>query len=342
MLQFKKTDPYDDSAKINSSTSNIDTAPPANNCSSTLYLCQVCQCPVTWEQGAVLCDQCDNWYHTDCHNIDTLQYSRLGHSSVDWVCSECHNHDDLVSQVAVSTPASPLPLSSSDLSIPSFDSNAEPKLTSSPIKPRPTWTNDKPLRIVNINCQSISNKKGPWTHLIDGCWPDIIIATETWLNDTIKDSELESPGYTIYRKDRVKGTNGGVLIAINKSIKSSAISVTTNEEILWAKVSCRGQCDLLIGACYRHVISNQITILELFATTQTLTTEHNYDIFLGGDFNFPGFDWDNMSLKPNTPYVQLHQDFLENLTNYELKQLINETTRGANTLDLMITTYLSE
>ena len=206
----------DDSAKINSSTSNIDTAPSATNCSSTLYLCQVCQCPVTWEQGAVLCDQCDNWYHTECHNINTLQYSRLGHSSVDWVCSECHNHDDLASEIAASTPASPLAVSSSDLSIPSFDSNAEPKLTSSPIKPRPTWTKGKPLRIVNINCQSISNKKGPWTHLIDGCWPDIIIATETWLNDTIKDSELESPGYTIYRKDRVKGTNGGVLIAINK------------------------------------------------------------------------------------------------------------------------------
>ena len=46
-------------------------------------------------------------------------------------------------------------------------------------------------------------------HGLDGFRPDIIIATETWLNDTIKDSELESPGYTIYRRDRVIGTHGG-------------------------------------------------------------------------------------------------------------------------------------
>jgi len=52
---------------------------------------------------------------------------------------------------------------------------------------------------------------------------DIVCVTESWATPLINDSELQIPGYTMYRKDR--GTirdarGGGVLIYINANYVS--------------------------------------------------------------------------------------------------------------------------
>ena len=60
---------------------------------------------------------------------------------------------------------------------------------------------------------------------------------------------------------------------------------------------------------------------------------------VGGDFNLPGWDWKNLSLKPNCPYPTFHHEFLESAYSFELKQHVEDPTRFApsNTLHLMIT-----
>jgi len=77
----------------------------------------------------------------------------------------------------------------------------------SPIHPRPQPAKcARPLRVINVNCQSLVNKKGPFYNLLDSTKPDIIIATETWFHDGISDFEyLSSDHYTIHRRDRHKG-----------------------------------------------------------------------------------------------------------------------------------------
>ena len=45
---------------------------------------------------------------------------------------------------------------------------------------------------------------------------NIIVATETWLNNYIYDAELEMNEFAVYRKDRQHSMGGGVLIAIHK------------------------------------------------------------------------------------------------------------------------------
>ena len=60
----------------------------------------------------------------------------------------------------------------------------------------------KPLRIVNLNCQSLKNKKAEFLSLIDSTKPDIIIGTESWLSHSISDTEYFPDTFNVYRNDK--------------------------------------------------------------------------------------------------------------------------------------------
>ena len=60
---------------------------------------------------------------------------------------------------------------------------------------------------------------------------DIIILVETWLNDTISDSELGFEGFNIFRCDRNPANSsnsrgGGILIAVRSCFFSRVLNVT--------------------------------------------------------------------------------------------------------------------
>ena len=52
---------------------------------------------------------------------------------------------------------------------------------------------------------------------------DLVFINETWLNDDINNEEILHSGYTVYRKDRINRTGGGVLVAM----KSASFMSTT-------------------------------------------------------------------------------------------------------------------
>ena len=62
-------------------------------------------------------------------------------------------------------------------------------------------------------------------------------------------------------------------------------------------------------------------------------------LLIGGDFNFPGWDWQTATptLKPRAPYPGLHNDFHDLINDHDLEQLVWEPTREDNTLDLYLT-----
>ena len=70
------------------------------------------------------------------------------------------------------------------------------------------------LKIVNVNCRSIKNKIAEFEHLSKTTDADIILGTESWLTDDIKNSEVFSNNYKIYRRDRNIRIGGGVFIAV--------------------------------------------------------------------------------------------------------------------------------
>ena len=51
---------------------------------------------------------------------------------------------------------------------------------------------------------------------------DIFTISETWLNKTVTDVEVEIPGYMIYRLDRDKKLGGGVCAFVKEGYKTEA------------------------------------------------------------------------------------------------------------------------
>ena len=93
----------------------------------------------------------------------------------------------------------------------------------------------KPLKIININFQSIKNKIAELGNFISVSDPDILIGTETWLNQTITDNEIFPPGYSLLRKDRQDGY-GGVLLAIKSDIIHEPIATPIQLEMTATKI----------------------------------------------------------------------------------------------------------
>ena len=64
---------------------------------------------------------------------------------------------------------------------------------------------------------------------------------------------------------------------------------------------------------------------------------HNASLIIGGDFNFPGWDWKSKSIKPRATHKVLHQRFSDIIDDSGLVQVVEEPTRKDNTLDLFLT-----
>jgi hypothetical protein len=95
--------------------------------------------------------------------------------------------------------------------------NIKPLHSSTPTRKAGPSKCASPLKIVNINFQSIKSKLCRLSNVINSIKPDIIVGTETWLDKDIKDSEICPKGYILHRKDRNSKnhrTGGRVLLAI--------------------------------------------------------------------------------------------------------------------------------
>ena len=191
-----------------------------------------------------------------------------------------------------------------------------------------------------MNCQSLCNKKDRFLNLVDSTKPDIIIATETWLTSSIQSSEYFGAQYEVHRRDRHDGRQGGgVLIAVNSNYTSCREEVleSSPSETIWVKISSPNCKSIYVAACYRPEHSDTATLDALDSSLEKICGKDNNIILLGGDFNLPGWDWKNSRLKPRTQYAALHQRFVDTLHDHGLTQIIQDPTRGNNTLDLIIT-----
>ena len=87
---------------------------------------------------------------------------------------------------------------------------------------------------------------------------DIICVTETWLNESIFDREILPVGYDIFRRDRVSGTGGGVLIAAKSRLGIQRVQELESDdlEIVAVNGAATNGKEILMAVCYRPSSSN--------------------------------------------------------------------------------------
>ncbi len=53
-----------------------------------------------------------------------------------------------------------------------------------------------------VNFQSLANKKLEFEYMLQSTGADIVLGTESWLDETISDNEIFPEVYVVLRKDR--------------------------------------------------------------------------------------------------------------------------------------------
>ena len=170
----------------------------------------------------------------------------------------------------------------------------------------------KQLRIMIVDCHSlISDKKKVDLHeLIETYKPNIILGTESHLDNTLASNEVFPDQFKKpYRKDRKLG-EGRVFLAVDSTYITSEITPSTNCETVWCKVNIQGSHPLYIGTFYRQPNSDIDKLEKLEKMISSITeTQHTLpNIILGGDFNLPHINWQSTTVNTNPQYGKTLHD----------------------------------
>ena len=151
---------------------------------------------------------------------------------------------------------------------------------------------------------------------------DVFTVSETWLDNSVTDFEIEVPGYDLYRVDRENKKGGGVCAYVLKNYKTevlSEISLISPSGLhqLWLKIQVRNLKSIMVCTVYRppdvslSCFDSDLTTSYISASTLT------FPIYILGDLNC------NL-LKSNNQDAKALMDFSR---SYNLTQLIHTPTR---------------
>jgi ribonuclease P/MRP protein subunit RPP40 len=188
------------------------------------------------------------------------------------------------------------------------------------------------LKCICMNARSVVNKIKELKLLVEEENVDVVAITETWLNETITDEEMNISGFVLFRRDRndpIKRRGGGVAMYIKNELNpvyNCELSEDSFSESLWCNIICENE-NTLLGVCYRAPDSSELNDEKLYGLINSIS---KYRVVVMGDFNLPELDWGNLD------NLDLHDPFVDCLLNNFLLQLVDEPTRGNNYLDLVL------
>ena len=181
------------------------------------------------------------------------------------------------------------------------------------------------------NLRAISNKFDEVAVRISALKPDLVVFTESWLDENTPDSSLKLPSYNVQRKDRVQGKGGGILCYISDlytciSIDSLSVPSLSNvaSEFLCVFIN---ELFLVLLVIY-HPFWNDVKADELAISCILDVIDFSFIKFgpsckfiLCGDFN------------------DLHKSYSQISHVSCLLPLVEFPTRKSNTLDQIFTNY---
>lgn len=187
--------------------------------------------------------------------------------------------------------------------------------------------------VVHYNVQSLLNK-------VDIIEPelshfDVISLTETWLNETVPDQDLEFNDFQVpFRRDRLTDNYGGIAVYVKQDIpcKRRADLELINIECLWLELSIKNR-KLLLGTFYRPPSSTPLILSDIENSIGMAVDTGINDIVITGDFNL------------NIANSQSKKKIDDICMQYNLHQLINEPTHftesSATIIDLILVSNLT-
>jgi hypothetical protein len=169
----------------------------------------------------------------------------------------------------------------------------------------------------------------------------IIGIVETWAREEIKDSELKIDGYEMFRKDRIFGKGGGIIVYVKETLKSTLCNDLMNtgfDESVWCNVRT-GECNLLVGVCYRCPSSSQANNEKLLQLIESASLRKNVtNVLVMGDFNYPEIDYENGMVDAGSDSPP--SKFFEKTQDMYWTQYVTEATRMRGMDDPSILDYV--
>lgn len=149
--------------------------------------------------------------------------------------------------------------------------------------------------MLSFNSRSIVNKLDKLEDLLLLYDPHVCVITETWLNEFIRDDEVVSLDYQLYRRDR-GSRGGGVAVVARKGVDVQVLDQIDNHESLFLRVALFG-ITFVLGAVYRPPESDSSYLNQLYDYALKFQEKN---VILTGDFNLPLIDWQKLSYGGST------------------------------------------
>lgn len=152
--------------------------------------------------------------------------------------------------------------------------------------------------------------------------PLVVLGSESWLDDSICDSEVFPAEYVCYRKDRDRH-GGGVFLLVHHNVSSRLIDIQTGTcEAVWVQLKLKNGKVLAVGSFYRPPGSQVKVLSELCEQLIAINADN---LVLGGDFNLPNIDWEQPETT-QTGYCVSGRKMINISSMFTLTQLVRQNT----------------
>ena len=123
---------------------------------------------------------------------------------------------------------------------------------------------------------------------IDTRKPEIVVVSETWLSNSIHNSEILPTNYEVYHQDRI---DGDVLISVKNTLISQNLEIKSDCEIVGSRIECSKKTSLIVISVYRLTNDNFVYAHALTNTIIDVCNKYPKDIiWVCGDMNLPDID----------------------------------------------------
>lgn len=185
--------------------------------------------------------------------------------------------------------------------------------------------------MLSLNARSIVNKTDSLELLLLSYDPHLVVLTETWLHEGIRDDEIIPPGYQLLRRDR--GSRGGGVAVIAKShINVTLLDQFDDHESLFLNISLWG-FTVLLCAVYRPPNAADLFLDNLY---DHLLAQHAQNVIVTGDFNLSAIDWNQLAYGMSNCSDRI----LDIMLALNLDQIVCEHTRENALLDLFFVSQM--